>query len=302
MAGLLGKFFGRAASTETAGTESPAAGEIYAFHTAPLSAFAPPETGRHAAFKIIGVDDKLIVIVVLDNIWTSLPSAKDVQRSGILHEHRFSHTGRIAVTGVIRDTWDPVAALGSVSLITVAKLSRDERTHAGLILNGGKGACYSTLHFANYAAEGEWRWAHDRAALIAENEEKEAEEDARHAAQAERYRGRLKNLTWDQLLSETPFENWSPSQPFPPADFTVAARGVIHDACRQLQTLGTTPGRADVRSVLKATVEWFNRADEAAGGVIETGEREDICAVLEEMTYVARQKALAGEIDRWRDW
>ena len=49
-------------------------------------------------------------------------------------------------------------------------------------------------------------------------------------------------------------------------------------------------------------MEWFNRADEQAGGVIETEEREDICAVLEEMAYVARQKSLVDEIGEWRAW
>jgi hypothetical protein len=57
-----------------------------------------------------------------------------------------------------------------------------------------------------------------------------------------------------------------------------------------------------VRSILKACVEWFNKADAEAGGVIETEEREDICAVLEELAFVARQKALVEEIDTWREW
>jgi hypothetical protein len=36
--------------------------------------------------------------------------------------------------------------------------------------------------------------------------------------------------------------------------------------------------------------------------VIETEEREDICAALEELAFVARQKGLVAEIDEWRDW
>jgi hypothetical protein len=49
-------------------------------------------------------------------------------------------------------------------------------------------------------------------------------------------------------------------------------------------------------------VGWFNKADEAAGGVIETEEREDICAALEELAFVAGQKILVDEIDTWREW
>ena len=49
-------------------------------------------------------------------------------------------------------------------------------------------------------------------------------------------------------------------------------------------------------------MEWFNAADEAAGLVIMTEEREHICGVLWEMLHVARQKTLADEIELWRDW
>ena len=54
--------------------------------------------------------------------------------------------------------------------------------------------------------------------------------------------------------------------------------------------------------MLKRTVEWFNAADEAAGNVIETEEREDIMTALEEIAHAARHKALVPEIDEWRDW
>jgi hypothetical protein len=60
--------------------------------------------------------------------------------------------------------------------------------------------------------------------------------------------------------------------------------------------------KQDVRRLLKACVEWFNTANDRAGGVIATEEREDICAALEEMAYVARQPTLMSEVDRWRAW
>src|SRR5205807_7985306 len=101
---------------------------------------------------------------------------------------------------------------------------------------------------------------------------------------------------------ETPFERWSPSPPFPPQEFTREARDVIHDTCRALRALGSKPRKPDVRRLLRECVEWFNKADDQAGGVIETEEREDICVVLEEIAYVARQKSLVNEIENWRDW
>ena len=80
------------------------------------------------------------------------------------------------------------------------------------------------------------------------------------------------------------------------------ARVVIHNTCRALCALGSKPRKPDVRRLLRDCVKWFNEADEEAGGVIETEEREDICMVLEEMVYLARQKSLSDEVNEWRSW
>lgn len=158
------------------------------------------------------------------------------------------------------------------------------------------------LSDVNHSAEGEWRWTHDHEALTAEQAQVRAKQEAKRAAAEERYKTRLKNLTWEQLLSETPFQRWTTSLPFPDADFTGQARRTLHDACIKLRDLGPKPRKSDVRAVLKACVQWFNEADERAGGVIETEEREDICAALEELAHVARHKTLVDEIDEWRTW
>lgn len=71
---------------------------------------------------------------------------------------------------------------------------------------------------------------------------------------------------------------------------------------RLFSQLGAKPRKGDVRAILRKTVIWFNEADEEAGNVIETEEREDICVALEEMAYAARQKAFVDEIDDWREW
>jgi hypothetical protein len=69
-----------------------------------------------------------------------------------------------------------------------------------------------------------------------------------------------------------------------------------------LQALGPKPKKAPVRAVLKACVEWFNAKDAEFGGMIETEEREDICAALEELATVARHRSLTREVDEWRQW
>jgi len=280
---------------------SPVAGNVYSFHTSPLSEFAPPETGRYAAFKVLDINERFIAIAVLEGIWSRPPTLRAANEAVILRQRRFAHTGQMAAFGVNADWWT-FSDLENMSLLGTGSLSPEEKAMGAEIIGFGVGISYSTLPYANYAAEGEWRWEHDRDALILESAKSKAKAAAERAAKEERYQTRLKNLTWEKLLAETPFERWVPSPPFPPAEFSEAARQTIHNACRELRELGPKPPKAKVRSILRRCVEWFNEADKAAGDVIETEEREDICAVLEEMAFVAKQKSLVDEIDNWREW
>ncbi|PKP80683.1 MAG: hypothetical protein CVT79_13760 [Alphaproteobacteria bacterium HGW-Alphaproteobacteria-18] len=214
---------------------------------------------------------------------------------------RFAHQGRPAVWGVNVEWWTLSDLLEMIPL-GATRLEEEEVQFAVNTLDLLPGSSFSTMRAVNHAVEGEWRWANDREALIAEQKQVEAKAAAKRAAQEERYKTRLKGLTWEQLLAETPFERWVSSPPFPDAEFTQKARVVIHDTCIVLRELGQRPRKSDVRKVLKGCVEWFNNADELAGGVIETEEREDIYGVLEEIAHVARQKSLVDEIDAWRTW
>ena len=303
---LLKRVFGHIEEPEItvddADTSSPVPGQIYSFQTRSYSEYAAKETNRFAAIKVIGTDEKIVAVAVLTGIWPVAPTASDIRGQAILNEHRFSHTGRAAVFGVNRSWWNPEADLDRFSFVGSVRLSQSEQAQARAILSFAVGTRHSTINAANYAAEGEWRWANDREALVLEAEKKDAKNKAERAAKEERYRTRLSRLTWDQLRAEIPFERWTPSPPFPPEEFTNAARATIRDACEALEALGTKPRKAEVRAILKKAVAWFNNADEKAGGVIETEEREDICAVLEEMAHVARQKSLVEEIDEWREW
>ena len=313
MRGFLARLF-RGPSNETdsavempAGDQSQpaqtlAAGHVYSFQTAPYSEFAPPSTGRYAAFKLLGVGDKHIAVAVLEGIWTSAPAVKDVRGKAILDEHRFAHTGRPAVFGVQREWWKPETDLTDFKYVGTQRISPTEQSFVDAIARHAVGSRFASIHHVNYSAEGEWRWAHERDSFVEEIALRDAKNAAERAATEERYKKRLSKLTWEQLLSETQFERWAPSPPYPPQEFTDAARDVIREACIALQGFGPKPRKAEVRAILKETVLWFNQADEKAGGVIETEEREDICAVLEEMAYVARQKSLVDEIDEWRDW
>jgi hypothetical protein len=280
-----------------------APGQIYAFRTSPWTKFAPPNTGRFAAIKILGANSDYVAVAVLDRVWEKPPTLPEAGKCGVLHEHRFMHTGRPAVFGTNAKWWN-ISELDEVSFLGVVALNESEQELGQRITgrNPAIGIPYSTIINATIAAEGEWRWKHDRVSLLREHEKEEEEAEAKRAATQKLYETRLRGLTWDQLLSETPFERWHPSPPFPSKAFTDAARKAIHDSCRQLRDLGPKPRKGEVRAVLKRCVEWFNQADRHAGHPIETEEREDVCAALAELAFVARHKELADEIDEWREW
>lgn len=280
-------------------------GQIYSFRTRPFCELSPPSTGRFAAFKVIGLKDDLIIIAVLDGIWSKAPTLEEVRSSTILMEHRPMPMkvvgGRPSITSVFRDLWQPTKYLDDFNLVGTQAVTREEQAMFERSDRPPFGR-YSRLDFVNEAAEGEWRWANEREAITSELEQLRAKRVAAFAVKQERYRKRLSKLTWEQLESETPFDRWSQSPPYPPEEFTAAARATIRKACEALKELGPKPRRREVRAILKDVVLWFNEADESAGGVIDTEERADICALLEEMAYVAQQNVLIDEVDRWREW
>src|SRR5438105_193288 len=116
----------------------PQPGNIYAFETTPLSEFANPDTKRFAAIKFLGVSDRLIVIGVLDRIWTNTPDLRETRNCGMLKEHRFRSDGRHAVFGTNRDWW-PSTQLRNVQFLGRTRVNSDELELARLVMAGAPG-------------------------------------------------------------------------------------------------------------------------------------------------------------------
>src|SRR5207244_3786125 len=141
--------------------------------------------------------------------------------------------GRHAALGTNRDWW-PSTQLRNVQFLGRTRVNTDELEMARLVLAGAPGTYFTAPAGANYAAEGEWRWAHDRESYVAETEEQREKAEQARAAQELRYRERLSKLTYDQLLAETPLARWTGASPYPPDDFTSATRSKLHEAARAL--------------------------------------------------------------------
>lgn len=277
-----------------------APGTVFGFRTAPMFEDSPPDTGRYGALIVLAHDADIVALGVLDGVWASMPAPDEVRDRPLLRCNCFFFKNSVAAfaCGV-----EDVPALAEFAEIGLVPLTVEQTRVAEKYLGEDRtGRTYGFVDGASSDVEGEWRWAHDREALTHEYELQEQRRAQARAAAAERYETRLKGLTWERLLSESPFARWDPSPPFPPVEFREAATARVYEACRELQALGAKPRKSAARRALKELVLWFNDADDRAGGVIETEEREDIILVLEEIAHVARHPSLMEEVGLWRDW
>lgn len=268
-------------------------GDVCSFRTSPATEVSPRETGRYAALKMLGIARDGIAYVVLDGIFSAHPTLEQASKLPWLRRTRFTSKGDPAC-GIAYVHWEN--DLQDFRVLGNVPLTREELELLSAIRS------YGPLSHASVHAEGEWRWRHDRSAYEREIQSQRQAQEARIVAEQERYEKRLKGLTWEKLLEEQPFQRWDEHPPFPPPDFTAAAREQVRSVMLKLQALGPKPKKAEVRAVLRACVEWFNAKDDEYGGVVETEEREDICALLEELAFVARQRSLVDEVESWRTW
>lgn len=156
---------------------------------------------------------------------------------------------------------------------------------------------YGGWHSVPLQALLQWRWDHDREALL--------RDEARHAAElAESQRRRaaaraefLRTLTLDGLVDRTWFESWED------ADSRVPLQ-----ACRSLIVNLVNDLRAEprlnlgiVKKHLKKSVMDFNRLDQPHH-FIATIEREDLCEAYEQIACAAGFPQASDQIERWREW
>ncbi len=276
-------------------------GDVYSFRTTPFNEFSEADTGRYAALKILNLvpEQKLFNITLFDGIWPRPPTLDEIRSCSVLNAESFN--GPVVMGVPVQWSCD----LQEFTLVTNEPLTADQQGLVDELSSDPLGLGWRSMGtwttFDN-SAEYAWRQRHDAERFAQDLERGRAAEEAKRLAVKKRYEMRLKTLTWDILLAETPFKRWVKSPPFPPATFTAAAREKAHETCRALQVLGPRPAKRDVRAVLQELIAWFNIEDERAGYVLETEEREDIWIFFEEAAFVARHPKVAEEVYQFRTW
>jgi hypothetical protein len=149
--------------------------------------------------------------------------------------------------------------------------------------------------------ESQWRWDHERDAVLREDAFEEERAASKRAAGRIAFRRKLDTLTLLNFRAERPFGDW---RRLWPAAAVTRAREIFRDTIDQLIALGPKPTLAAAKPILQTCVERFNALDGTGGFVIETEEREDICEHFARMVHAAGLAEYgSGDLtEQWRDW
>lgn len=222
------------------------------------------------------------VFLVLDGFWRIAPEAHTLAAcapmAGPFREES-------AWKGWFKGTWP-----SGFKILTATELTPAEREHAAD--ESGTMVFQSPDHFAQVLLE-QWRWRHDRDAFMKAQDEAVA----RHASKAS---ARREGLTLEHMARERPFSHWGEHWP---KTVVAAARKTFADATRALMKIKGRSARARTQreAVLRGIVDTFNEL-EARHECIETTEREEVVARIEELARLAGVTNAKERLTGHRDW
>jgi hypothetical protein len=145
----------------------------------------------------------------------------------------------------------------------------------------------------------QWRWDHDREAVLAEDVQSQRQADERLAELERDKQNELARMTYASFRRRKLFKNWTD---YPPRKMIDASRRIMQETATKLEALGPNPDREQARAILGECILAFNDLDEANDHWIETIEREDICEHFYELAHLAGFDDEPELADEWREW
>jgi hypothetical protein len=122
-------------------------------------------------------------------------------------------------------------------------------------------------------------------------------------------------MTYDQRLLQTkelyPFTRWRKAYDHGLEQYTAEncdrVKQVFDTLIEELIALGETAPEEDKINRFESAIMTLNDLNFEIDGLIETGEREDLCALIDEITVAAGLDPAdygdgQGMSDEWRDW
>lgn len=246
--------------------------------------------GRFAACRVLreSADDGHARVLVAASAWIgdAIPDVGDPSLRPILRKTHHAWEGQPEVIWVDDEVPSRFIPIGTI------EPTPDERSISCAPFGSWESAALQPLL--------QWRWDHDRAAVLAEDAIKAQAEAARRSEERAERAAYLARVTLDELSRRQFFPDWE----YPPAAATDASRAIMAATVTRLIGLGPDASEADQMAVLQRCIESFNEldADERLIGFIETVEREDICEEFEAIVHACGLGHHEDLADEWRDW
>lgn len=143
----------------------------------------------------------------------------------------------------------------------------------------------------------QWRWDHEREAVLSEDAEQDRLEDLELARRRKDRQEFLELITLDDLCKHTFFENWS----YPPEKVIEASRQVMSETVQKLSKLKKSASQKRRLQILQQCIEAFNALDEEYE-FIDTVERDNIIEEFEAIVHACGLGDHEDLADEWRDW
>lgn len=273
--------------------------------------FSSPNKDCWGALKVLhlgNADDGSFSVSVKSGLWKTRPSDLQVCECPPLVVKRFLKLGtsglqRKAEPLIFTTPLDCKIDLKGAQIVGHdASFVRAERRARRKLKADGHFSTIASIRYAPQSIDHEYRAEHDETNWKAEIEAYRAKEQRLRLEREKREKERLKVISLQVLSGETPFADWDDRTHIVPTAFTDGVRQKSREALGLLTSLGLKPSRKDVRQVLKDYVSWLNSFDGSFGYAIETEEREDLIAFVEELCWATKQKPLISEVDEWRNW
>ncbi len=157
--------------------------------------------------------------------------------------------------------------------------------------------CYTFTgwHSVPFQALTQWRWDHDREALLREEEAAAAAEAERRQKVAAARAEFMRTLTLDSLAARQWLPAWEQA-----AERLASVRAILSQLVEDLRSEPKL-NKGVVKRMIKRSVQGLNRLDVDAH-FIATIEREELCEVYEQIACAAGYPEVADDVDDWRNW
>jgi hypothetical protein len=164
-----------------------------------------------------------------------------------------------------------------------------------------KMACLSASGWEYFPLQSylQWRWDHEREAVLREDAEKEEQQKIARKEGVKIRQQYLDSLTLAGLRKKKRFAGW---KGYVPNEALIACRQIFLETIDALIALGPDPKVRPRLAVLKRCIVRLNDLDEEHDYFIETIAREDLCEEFDEIVYACGLKQYDDLSDRWRDW